>query len=59
VQRSGDPVQEIRPGDEPGEKHWHGATRTMAMTPIAIQEALNGNTVEWLEKVSEQQYSSK
>jgi quercetin dioxygenase-like cupin family protein len=60
VQRSGDPVQEIRPGDvvwfEPGEKHWHGATRTTAMTHIAIQEALNGSTVEWLEKVSEEQY---
>jgi quercetin dioxygenase-like cupin family protein len=60
VQRLGDAVQEIRPGDvvwfESGEKHWHGATRTTAMTHIAIQEALNGSTVEWLEKVSDEQY---
>src|SRR3989442_15714948 len=55
VQREGGPIEEIRPGDvvwfPPGEKHWHGATLTTAMTHIAIQEALNGNAVEWLEKV--------
>jgi len=56
----GGPVEEIRPGDvvwcAPGEKHWHGATPTTAMTHIAIQEALNGEVVEWMEKVSDEQY---
>src|SRR6201995_5826330 len=60
VQREGGPVEEIRPGDvvwfAPGEKHWHGATSTTAITHIAIQEALDGKTVEWLEKVSDAQY---
>ncbi|MCK1361045.1 cupin domain-containing protein [Bradyrhizobium sp. 199] len=60
VQREGDPVEEIRPGDvvwfEPDEKHWHGATASTAMSHIAIQEALNGTPVTWLEKVSEEQY---
>jgi quercetin dioxygenase-like cupin family protein len=60
VQRWGGPVQEIRPGDivwfEPGEKHWHGASRTTAMTHVAIQEALNGSPVDWMEKVSDAQY---
>jgi len=60
VQREGGPVEEIRPGDvvwfPPGEKHWHGATPTTAMTHIAIQEALNGKAVDWLEKVSDEQY---
>ena len=60
VQREGGPVEEIRPGDvvwfEPGEKHWHGATATSAMSHIAIQEALNGNPVTWMEKVSDEQY---
>jgi quercetin dioxygenase-like cupin family protein len=60
AQREGGPVEEIRPGDvvwfPPGEKHWHGATPTTAMTHIAIQEALNGNAVDWLEKVSDAQY---
>jgi quercetin dioxygenase-like cupin family protein len=60
VQREGGPVEEIRPGDvvwfPPGEKHWHGATATTAMTHIAIQERLNGKAVEWLEKVSDGQY---
>jgi len=54
------PIQEIRPGDviwfPPGEKHWHGAAPTTAMTHIAIQEQLNGKTVTWLEQVTEQQY---
>ena len=60
VQREGAPVEEIRPGDlvwiAPGEKHWHGATRTTAMTHIAIQERLDGKAVEWMEHVSEEQY---
>jgi quercetin dioxygenase-like cupin family protein len=60
VQREGDPVEEIRPGDAvwfpPGEKHWHGATPNVAMTHIAIQEALDGKNVQWMEKVSEEQY---
>jgi quercetin dioxygenase-like cupin family protein len=60
VQRWGGPVEEIRPGDvvwfPPGEKHWHGAAPTTAMTHIAIQEALDGKVVEWMEKVSDEQY---
>ena len=62
VQRWGGPVEEIRPGDvvwiSPGEKHWHGATPTTAMTHIAVQEALNGNPVEWMEQVSDEQYQA-
>jgi quercetin dioxygenase-like cupin family protein len=53
---------EIRPGDvvscPPKEKHWHGATATTAMTHIAIQEQLDGKVVEWLEKVSDEQYAA-
>ena len=60
VQRWGGPVEEIRPGDviwfEPGERHWHGASPTTAMTHIAIQERLDGKTVDWMEKVSDEQY---
>jgi len=60
VQRDGGPVEEIRPGDvvwfPPGEKHWHGATATTAMTHVAIQEALDGTAVEWMEHVSDEQY---
>jgi quercetin dioxygenase-like cupin family protein len=60
AQRDGGPVEEIRPGDviwfSPGEKHWHGAAPTTAMTHIAIQEQRNGKTVEWMEKVSDEQY---
>jgi len=60
IQRSGDRVEAIRAGDvvwiPPGQKHWHGATPTTAMSHIAIQESLDGNAVEWLEKVSDQQY---
>jgi quercetin dioxygenase-like cupin family protein len=63
VQREGEAIQEIHPGDvvwfEAGEKHWHGASPTTAMTHIAIQEALDGKAVEWLEKVSDQQYNSR
>ena len=60
VQREGGPVGEIRPGDvvwfPPGEKHWHGATATTAMSHIAVQDALNGDVVEWMEKVGDAQY---
>jgi quercetin dioxygenase-like cupin family protein len=60
VQREGGPVEEIHPGDviwfPPGEKHWHGATPTTAMTHIAVQEALNGKVVDWMEQVSNAQY---
>jgi quercetin dioxygenase-like cupin family protein len=62
VQREGGPVEAIHPGDvvwfEPGEKHWHGASPTTAMTHIAIQEALDGQTVDWMEKVSDEQYQA-
>ena len=60
AQRDGEPIEEIRPGDviwfPPGEKHWHGATPTTAVTHIAIQEQLDGKAVDWMEKVSEEQY---
>ena len=60
AQRWGGPIEEIRPGDviwfPPGEKHWHGAAPATAMTHIAIQEYLDGKVVDWLEKVSEEQY---
>jgi quercetin dioxygenase-like cupin family protein len=60
AQRWGGPVEEIRPGDviwiPPGEKHWHGATATTAMTHIAIQEQLDGKVVDWLEPVTDEQY---
>jgi len=63
VQRWGGPVEEIWPGDivwfPPGEKHWHGATPTTAMTHIAIQEPLDGKAVEWMEKVSDGRYANK
>jgi quercetin dioxygenase-like cupin family protein len=60
AQRWEGPLEEIRPGDivwfPPGEKHWHGASPTTAMTHIAIQESLDGKVVEWLEKVTDDQY---
>jgi quercetin dioxygenase-like cupin family protein len=60
AQRNGGPIEEIHPGDvisfPPGEKHWHGAAPTTAMTHIAIQEAIDGKVVDWLEKVSDEQY---
>jgi len=60
VQREGDPIEEVRPGDvvwfPPGEKHWHGATSTTAMTHIAIHEQLDGKAVDWLEHVTDEQY---
>jgi quercetin dioxygenase-like cupin family protein len=60
AQIEGGSKEELRPGDivrfAPGEKHWHGATATTAMTHIAIAEALDGKSVDWLEKVSDDQY---
>jgi quercetin dioxygenase-like cupin family protein len=60
VQRDGGPIEEIRPGDVVwfalGEKHWHGAGPTTAMTHIALQEALDGKVVDWMEHVSDAQY---
>jgi quercetin dioxygenase-like cupin family protein len=62
VQSEGGPKMAIRPGDvvwcPPKEKHWHGATPTTAMTHIAIQEQLDGKVVEWMEKVSDEQYQA-
>ena len=62
AQREGGAIEDIRPGDviwfEPGEKHWHGATPTTAMTHIAVQEKLNGSPVEWMEKVTDAQYGA-
>lgn len=61
TQREGGPVEEIRPGDvvwfAPGEKHWHGATPTTAMSHVAIAEKLDGRSVDWLEKVTDEQYT--
>jgi quercetin dioxygenase-like cupin family protein len=63
VQRWGGPIEPIHPGDvvwiAPSEKHWHGASPTVAMTHIAIQEALNGKAADWLEQVSEEQYGGR
>jgi quercetin dioxygenase-like cupin family protein len=63
TQRWGGPREDIGPGDvvwiPPAEKHWHGATDTTAMTHIAIQEKLDGKTVDWMEQVSDEQYRSK
>ena len=63
AQRWGGPIEEIRPGDvvsiPPGEKHWHGASPTTAMTHIAIQERLDGRTVDWMEHVSDEQYRAR
>ena len=63
IQKWGGPVEEIRPGDvvwfEPNEKHWHGGSPTVAMTHTAIQEALNGKVVDWMEKVSDEQYDGQ
>jgi len=62
AQQWGGPIEEIRPGDvvwfAPGEKHWHGAAPTTAMTHIAIQEQLDGKAVDWMEKVSDEQYQA-
>ena len=60
AQRRGGPIEEIRPGDviwfPAGEKHWHGAAPTTAVVHIAVQEQLDGKAVDWLEKVSDEQY---
>ena len=62
AQREGGPIEEIRPGDvvwfAPGEKHWHGAAPTTAMSHIATQEQLDGKVVDWMEKVSDEQYGA-
>ena len=62
VQRDAGPIEEVRPGDvvwfSPGEKHWHGASAATAMTHIAIQEELNGKVVDWMEKVTDDQYQA-
>jgi quercetin dioxygenase-like cupin family protein len=62
VQRWGGPIEEIRPGDviwfSPGEKHWHGAAPTTAMTHIAIVEVLDGKSADWMEQVSDEQYGA-
>jgi quercetin dioxygenase-like cupin family protein len=62
VQRDGGPIETIRPGDvvwfPPGEKHWHGATTMTALSHIAIQEAINGSPVAWMEKVSDDEYQA-
>jgi len=62
VQRLGGPIEDIRPGDviwfAPGEKHWHDAAPNTAMTHIAIQEKLDGKTVDWMEQVSDEQYQA-
>ena len=62
AQRWGGPIETIRPGDvisiAPGEKHWHGASPTTAMTHIAIQERLDGKAVEWMEQVTDEQYQA-
>jgi quercetin dioxygenase-like cupin family protein len=63
AQREGGPIEEIRLGDvisiAPNEKHWHGAAPTTAVTHIAIQEALDGKVVDWMEKVSDEEYRRK
>jgi quercetin dioxygenase-like cupin family protein len=63
VQRAGGPIEEIHPGDvisfEPTEKHWHGAAPTTAVTHIAVQEALDGKVVEWMEEITDKEYGMK
>ena len=60
IQKDGGPIEEVHPGDvvwfEPNERHWHGAPPTNGMSHIAIQENLNGKVVDWMEKVTEEQY---
>lgn len=62
AQRWGGPIEEIRPGDvvwfPPGEKHWHGASPSTAMTHIAIQEQSGGKVVDWMEQVTDEQYNA-
>jgi len=62
TQRSDGPLEEIRPGDvvwiPPGEKHWHGAAPTTAMTHISIVEQLEGKSADWMEHLSDEQYQA-
>jgi quercetin dioxygenase-like cupin family protein len=62
-QTKGEPIREIRPGDvvwiPPGEKHWHGGSPTSGMTHIAMQESLDGNYSNWVEPVTDAEYSAK
>ncbi len=62
VQREGEPIEEVRPGDvvwfEPGERHWHGASPTTAMTHIALHEVQDGKVVDWMEHVTDEQYGA-
>ncbi len=62
AQREGGPIEELRPGDvvwfPPDERHWHGAAPTTAMTHLAVQEALDGKSVEWMEHVTDEQYGA-
>ena len=62
VQREGGPIEEVHPGDvvrfAPGEKHWHGASPTTAMSHIAIHEEADDEAVEWMEKVSDEEYQA-
>ncbi len=62
TQREGGPIEEIRPGDivwfAPGERHWHGAAPTSAMSHVAIAEALDGKVVDWLEHVTDEEYQA-
>ena len=63
AQREGGPIEDIHPGDvvwfPPGEKHWHGATPSTAMSHIAVQETLDGKAVDWLEHVTDEQYQGR
>jgi len=63
VQRWGGPIEDIHPGDAiwfpPGEKHWHGASATTALTHIAIVEVLGGKSADWMEKVTDEEYQAK
>lgn len=63
VQAKGGPIREIRPGDtvwiSPGEKHWHGASPTNAMTHIAVHESLDGKHITWMEHVTDEEYTGK
>ena len=63
IQAKGGPIRELRPGDviwiPPGEKHWHGASPTNGMTHLAMQEALDGEAVTWMEKVTDEEYAAK
>lgn len=63
IQAKGGPIRELRPGDvvwiPPGEKHWHGASPTNGMTHLAMQEALDGDAVTWMEKVTDEEYAAK